>query len=192
MLVMAAVAEELGDLNGLTVGIGPVVAAATTAALLATHRPARVVLIGTCGAYPSNGTPGDASQTIGAAIVASRVGLGSGVAALGLGYVPRPPAAIACDPELVAMATVPAKAVLTCPAVTTDEELVNRLGDGWDVEHMEAFGVAWACRAAGVPFTAILGIANVVGPDAHVEWLTHREAAQEAARAAVRPLLAFG
>jgi hypothetical protein len=34
----------------------------------------------------------------------------------------------------------------------------------------------------------VLGISNEVGPEAHVQWLTHRDAAQDAARLAVAPL----
>lgn len=185
MLVMAAVQEELGDLMGVPVGIGPVVSAATAAAELARReRPDGVVLVGTCGAYAGD-------LPVGSVIVADRVGLSSGVAAMGLGYVPRPPGPIACDTAAVATLDLPRVSVLTCGAVTTDPTLAERLADGWQAEHLEAYGVAWACHAAGVPFIAVLGVANRVGPDAHVEWLTHREVAQEAARVAVRELLAL-
>lgn len=185
MLVMAAVQEELGDLKGVPVGIGPVVSAASAAARLAVGEPPdAVVLVGTCGAYAED-------LPIGSVIVADRVGLSSGVAAMGLGYVPRPPAPIACHTDRVESLELPRVSVLTCGAVTTDPTLAERLADGWQAEHLEAFGVAWACHAAGVPFLAILGVANRVGPDAHVEWLTHREEAQEAARVAVRALLAL-
>lgn len=182
MLALAAVTEELGDLTGVPVGIGPVVAAASTARILAEREPAAVLLIGTCGAYPGRGAIGDV-------VVSERVGFGSGIAALGLGYVPRPPSPLHCDPELIAAFGARRASVLTASAVSTDPDLVERLGDGWDVEHMEAFGVAWACKEAGVPFVAVLGIANIVGPDAHVEWLTHREAAQDVAREAARAVL---
>lgn len=47
MLVVAAVAEELGDLPGKTVGIGPVVAAASMARILALSSPSAVLMIGT-------------------------------------------------------------------------------------------------------------------------------------------------
>jgi hypothetical protein len=40
-----------------------------------------------------------------------------------------------------------------------------------------------------VPFVAALGISNEVGRDAHVQWLTHREAALQAAQRAIEPLL---
>lgn len=182
MLVMAAVREELGDLDGVPVGIGPVVAAATAATVLERHRPRAVILVGTCGAY--RGGP-----AIGTAVVAERVGLAFGVSAMGLGYVPRPPGPISTDSDLLDKLIGPRVSVLTCGAVTTDPTLGDRLADGWDVEHLECFGVATACQAAGIPFAAVLGVANEVGPDAHMEWLTYREAAQEAARQAIRALL---
>ena len=181
-LVVAAAREELGDLEGEVLGVGPIVAAVRTASVLERRKPARVVLIGTGGAY-AGGPP------IGTAVAASRLGWSYGVAALGLGYVPRPPAPVESDPELLALLDLPMHAVLTTGAVTTDAGLAQRLADGWSVEHLEAFGVALACREARVPFVVVLGISNRVGPDAHVEWLTHRDAAQDAARRAIAPLL---
>jgi nucleoside phosphorylase len=178
MLFMAAVKEELGDLDGEVVGIGPILAAARTAEILARRRPEAVVLLGTGGAYAGG-------PAIGEAIVASVVGMSYGVAAMGLGYVPRPPAPAECDASLVERIGLPVHRVLTVNAITTDPTLADRIRDSWTVEHMEAFGVALACRNAGVPFTAVLGITNEVGPEAHTQWLTHRDAAQAAARAAV-------
>ena len=183
MLIVAAAREELGELEGEVIGVGPVVAAATAAALLERHRPDGVVMIGTAGAYRS-GPP------IGSAVIAARLGLSWGVAVLGLGYVPRPPGPIDADPALVAgLGALPQVGVLTVGAVTTDRALAERLADGWEVEHLEAYAVAWACQRAEIPFVAVLGIANDVGPNAHVQWLTHRDAAQQAARDAIRPLV---
>ena len=50
--------------------------------------------------------------------------------------------------------------------------------------------MATACAAAGVPFTAVFGVASQVGPEAHTHWLLYRQDALIAARAAVAPLLA--
>jgi nucleoside phosphorylase len=50
-----------------------------------------------------------------------------------------------------------------------------------DVENLEAFAVARAAATAGIPFIAILGISNTVGPMAHAEW--KRNAARAAAAA---------
>jgi purine-nucleoside phosphorylase len=182
ILVLAAVAEELGSLPGRTVGVGPVVAAATAAHLLTELRPDAVVLIGTAGSY-RGGPP------VGQACAARRVGLADGAATMGLGYVPRPPSPLPCDPRLLARANLPVVDVLNTGAITTDPVLAGRLADGWQVEHLEAFGVAAACAAARVPFVALLGIANQVGPDAHAQWLTHRNAAQDAAREAAAALI---
>ena len=182
MLLLAAVREELGELDGEVVGIGPVIAAARAAVILERRKPDRVGRVGTGGAYPG----GPAVLT---AVAGRVVGLSYGVAAMGLGYVPRPPAPIPGDPDTLAKLGIPEHEILTSGAVTTDMTLAKRLADGWTVEHLEAFGVAVACQNAGVPFTAVLGISNLVGPEAHAQWLTHRDAAQEAARQAIRPLL---
>jgi purine-nucleoside phosphorylase len=139
-------------------------------------------LVGTAGAY-------EGGPAIGTAVAAQRVGLSWGVAAMGLGYVPRHPPTIDADPGLLARLAAPRHNVLTTGAITTDPALARRFADGWTAEHLEAYSVAHACREAGVPFAAVLGISNNVGPDAHVEWLTHRDEAQAAARAAIAPLL---
>lgn len=182
VLVMAAAPEELGPIEGAVVGVGPVVAAANAARILEQRRPDRVVLIGTAGSY-AGGPP------IGVAVAASRVAMSWGVAAMGLGYVPRAPEPVECDPALLAALDAPRHAVLTVGAITTDRTLARRIADGYTVEHLEAFGVALACKHARIPFVAVLGITNDVGPDAHVQWLTHRDAAQQASRAAIAPLL---
>lgn len=179
---MAAAPQELGSLAGEVVGVGPVVAAANAARLLERHHPERVVLIGTAGAY-AGGPP------IGQAIAASRVALSWGIAAMGLGYVPRAPEPVDCDKTMLARLDLPRHPVLTVGAITTDRTVARRIADGYTVEHLEAFGVAIACQQAGVPFVTVLGITNDVGPDAHVQWLTHRDAAQQAARDAIAPLL---
>jgi purine-nucleoside phosphorylase len=105
---------------------------------------------------------------------------------MGLGYTPRPPDPVICDPSLLSGVELPTLDVLTVAAITTDPLLAQRLSDGWQVEHLEAFGVALACQQAGIPFALVLGISNVVGPEAHMQWLTHRNAAQDAARAAIQ------
>jgi len=183
MLVLAAAREELGELAGEVVGVGPIPAATRAAVLLERLHPRAVLLIGTAGAYPGG-------PAIGTAIAARRVGLSYGVAAMGLGYVPRPPPAIDGDATLLDQTGLARHDVLTTGAITTDPALARRFGDGWTVEHLEAYSVACACQQAQIPFVAVLGIANWVGPDAHAEWLIHREEAQAAARAVAARLLA--
>ena len=183
MLLLAAARQELGDLDGEVVGVGPVVAAATAARILERRKPDRVALVGTAGSY-------DGGPPVGAAIAAARVGMSYGVATLGLGYVPRAPQPVDGDREMLETLGLPRHNVLTVGAVTTEALLAERLSDGWTVEHLEAFAVAWACKELRIPFVAVLGIANTVGSDAHVQWLTNRDAAQQAARDALAPLFA--
>jgi len=185
IVVVAAAREELGSIAGEIVGVGPVVSAVRVARMLAREKPSGVVLIGTGGAY-AGGPP------IGRAIASSRLGWLSGVDALGLGYTPAAPPPIEADAGLLRALDLPRVPVLTTTAITTDPSLARRLGAEWAVEHLESYGVALACREAGVPFAAVLGIANEVGPDAHAQWLHHRDAAQDAARAAVAALLTGG
>lgn len=182
MLILAAAAEELGDLPGLIVGVGPVIAAARASAIIAEHKPDAILLIGTAGSYVGG-------PEIGQVISSRTVGLRSGVSAMGLGYTPRPPAPIEGSPTLMAKLDIEHHNVLTVPAVTTDETLALRLSDGYTVEHLEAFGVAAAAREVGIPFLAVLCITNIVGPNAHTQWLANRDSAQAAARAAIAPLI---
>jgi purine-nucleoside phosphorylase len=182
VLLLSAVDAERRGLPGLSVGVGVVPAGIATARLLASERPSAVVLVGTAGAY-AGGPP------VGAVVAARRVGLVSGTATLGLGYVPLPPPPVAADPELLRRLSLPEADVACLVAITTDPALATAIGASWQVEHMEAYGVAAACAAAGVAFAVVLGITNVVGPSAHAEWLANREACQDAAAGAVARLV---
>lgn len=179
MLYVAAVAQERGDLPGEVLGVGLVAATASMARLCAERRPDAVILVGTAGAFPG-GPP------VGGVVVGTRLGLGAPAALLGLGYQPLAPPILAADPtwvaRFVAAGALPAT-ILTQLAITTDPALSARLAADWAVEHMETYGAAWACHVAGVPFAAVLGITNMVGPKAHAQWLAHRAEAEAAVRA---------
>lgn len=190
--VVAATREELGGLAGTALGVGMVAAAAAAAKLLEAESPSAIVLVGSAGSYASG-------PDLGALVLSKRVGLASTAAALGLGYVPREPPPIATEEGLAqALLRGSGRAklaayradVLSTLAITTDPALATRHSHGWQVEHLEAYGVAHACAAAGVAFAAVLGIANRVGPDAHKEWLHHRAQAEGRARRLVERLLA--
>lgn len=181
-LWIAAVPHELGPLDGAAVGVGAVRAGVGAARAIAAARPRTVVLIGSAGAYPG-GPP------IGAVVQAARLGLADAAAAVGLGYVPLPPAPLTADPDLRRWLAVPEVDVLTTGAVTTDAAAAAQLGaqleSGWHLEHLEAWAVAYAAQEAGVPFAAVFGVANEVGPDAHAQWLAHHAAVEAAVRALI-------
>lgn len=178
-LLVAAVPAELGDLPGVALGIGLVAAAASMARVLAEARPERVVLLGTAGSF--------GEVAVGTVVQGRRLGLGAAAVTLGLGYQPGAPA-----PLTGIDLGLPSADVLTNLAVTTDPDLAARFGADWQIEHMEAFGAAWACAAAGVPFGVVLGVTNRVGPSAHAEWRARRAAVEAATRAAVAEVLARG
>jgi futalosine hydrolase len=182
-LTVAAVREELADLPGVAVGVGPLRAALGASAALAGGAWRGCVLLGTAGAYPG-GPP------IGSVVVARRLGLSAGIAEAGLGYAPLHPAPLEADAALRARLGLPEADVLTVEAITTDPDLVVARAATWAVEHMEAYAVALAAAGAGVPFVAVLGISNEVGPWAHSQWRENRGDAEAAARHVVRSWLA--
>jgi futalosine hydrolase len=164
-------------------GFGPVAAAARTAELLARHSPARVLLAGLAGRI-------DERLAIGSAYVFSEVacfgiGVGSGSAfetAGGMGW-PHWPG----DPtgphrsigDVIPLARspsvdgTPAGLLLTACAASADRADVadrRRLFPAAVAEDMEGFGVALACRLAGVPLEIVRGISNAAGDRDHARW----------------------
>jgi nucleoside phosphorylase len=206
-LVLAAWEPEIAPLRRLargidparlalgTVGVGPVEAAVGAAAAIAAARPARVIFVGTAGAYPR----GRATAAIGTAALAGELHLVSTAALRGDGYLPEPvvtrappPAALndaldACGPGGKPIARLG----VACPVAVTRSATLGRQiahATGAGLENLEVFAVARAAAAAGVDATAVLGIANRVGPRGHQEWRAHHESAS---RAACRLVWAF-
>jgi futalosine hydrolase len=175
------------DVAARVVGIGLPMAAAGTATQLLAMEPRSVILLGTCGAYAGSGiAPGEVAS-------ARRVRLVSHSVARGVAQFPDPMSLVAdadsstCE----ALVRVGARAadVATTLAITVDDvaaALVAR-ASGSQVEHLEAYGVAAACSARGVPFAAVLGVANTVGARARDEWrANHRASAAAAVDAVLR------
>lgn len=164
-----------------TVGIGLPQAAVGAVMAIAEAKTAAVVLVGTCGAYPGSGLG------VGDVVVARRVLLVDPSVVDGAAQFPGP-MSVASDAdatlrgELLRAGAVAAD-VATTLAVTVDDEVAGRTarGAGAQVEHLEAHGVASACATLGVPFAAVLGVANVVGSRGREEWQAHHRAAGEAA-----------
>jgi purine-nucleoside phosphorylase len=188
-LLVAAFAPELAGLEAAppagwrvaTVGIGAVTAAAATARLLAEHRPARVLLVGTCGAY-------DARLGVLDLLVASTVVATSQDELEGRAY--RPELEVArWDATWAPPLGLPAHAVAVPPAITTSLDGARRLAALAAAEHLEASGVFAACHAAGVPVAAALAVATRVGPDAGAEWRANHARASRALAAALGPAL---
>jgi futalosine hydrolase len=179
-------------------GFGPVAAAARAAGVLAEHRPDRVILVGIAGRFDPRIEIGAAYQF--AAVACFGVGAGSGDAFLpagGMGWSqwPGDPAsphvAIGDEILLTPSTTEPSAGQLltACAASSSahDVDVRRRLFPSAVAEDMEGFGVAMACRLAGVPLTIIRGISNTAGDRDTSRWQI--TAALEAAAALVQQLV---
>ena len=185
LLYVAAFPPEVVALDAAhareIVGVGLVEAALGTSAAIEAHRHDAlegVVLLGTAGAYQDRGLH------IGDVVVATEVMLASVSGAL----VAAMPQQLATDAALTSRFDARRAKVANTLGITTQEEYARALviATGADVEHLEAFAVARACARAGVRFTAVLGIANMVGPEGREQWRQHHEQAARAACAAIR------
>jgi nucleoside phosphorylase len=170
------------------IGIGVPMAAAGTAMHLGEIRPIAAVALGTCGAYSGAGL------AIGEVVVARRVRLVDPWVLRGLSEFPGPMSVVSETDvpmaEAIARATGARPAdVATTLAITVEDAAAAHIAQatGAHVEHLEAHAVATACAARGIPFGAVLGVANYVGARAREEWrLHHREAARAAADVLLR------
>jgi nucleoside phosphorylase len=176
------------------IGVGTVDAAVGATLALARARPRRVIFVGTAGVYPGAEAR---ALPVGTAAIAGELRLVSTATLRGDAYHPAPLVATATStPALQARLAraapdVPAGVTVACPlAITHTAALARRIsGTGAALENLEAFAVARAAVAARVPFAAVLGVSNVVGPRAHAEWRANHLAASRAACHVVWSLL---
>jgi futalosine hydrolase len=178
--------EALTDLGGFdagtciakTCGFGPVAAAAATAAVLATLRPARAFLVGIAGAYDLGVAPiGSALEFDAVAIDGVGAGEGnhfSSPAALGFAQWNGLDGEPAIFDRIVLRETVgqPRLLLTVCSAsdgaaMAGERRLRFPLARA---EDMEGFGVALSCALAGVPLRIVRGISNAAGDRDRRSW----------------------
>jgi futalosine hydrolase len=159
ILVVAATARELaepGDWLSLCCGVGPVDAAAATAAAIAALRPVAVLHVGIAGER-------QASRLLPATFV-----IGSEARYCDL-QVPAEwaPGNVAASPALLAAVQRLLPDAPTLPIGTS-----ARVGGttGCDVEAMEGFGVLRAADRAGVPAIEVRAISNAIEEHDRSRW----------------------
>lgn len=156
ILIVAATEREIARADGalgVVCGVGPVEAAAGTAAAIAAHRPTAVVHVGIAGARRGCG------------IVAPALVVGSEAVYSDLTYEPAT-RSVAAAPELVAAAQRALPEARVLPIGTS-----GRVGGGGlDVEAMEGFGVLRAADLAGVPAVEVRAIANEIEEPDRASW----------------------
>jgi futalosine hydrolase len=193
-LLRPEIGTALGTDDGLELcGFGPVAAAARTAALLARHRPARVLLAGIAGRIDERLPLGSAARF--ARVACHGVGAGTGVA-----FVPAGDLGWPQWPGDPATGTPAIGDVIPCGWVGGDGPLLlsacaasgspadvaarRRLFPAAAAEDMEGFAVAFACRLAGVPCEIVRGLSNAAGDRDPAGWVTADALAAAAAAAA--------
>ncbi len=175
ILVVTATAKELAAADGwrtLLCGVGPVEAAAATAAEIQRERPSLILHLGIAGARRSAG------------IAPTTLVIGSETRYCDLGVAPKwAPNTLVAAPDLVAAAQRALPAAMVLPIGTS-----GRIGGtvGVDVEAMEGFGVLRAAQRARVPALEVRCISNEVEETDRARW--HFDAAF-AAVARATPLL---
>jgi len=159
ILVVAATERELATADGwrrLCCGVGPVDAAASTAAAIAVHRPAAILHVGIAGARRACGMKPPA-LVIGTASTYCDLGVPERFA----------PHLLTPDSGLLAAAqrALPAAAPL---AIATS----GRVGQssGCDIEAMEGFAVLRAARLAGVPAVEVRAVSNIIEEPDRALW----------------------
>lgn len=173
------------DVAARVVGIGLPMAAAGAAMQLVEMQPGAVVLLGTCGTYAGSGV------ALGEVIAARRIRLVDRSVVQGVSQFPDPMSIVtdAHPGSLQALVRGGARAadVATTLAITVDDAAAALIARATaaHVEHLEAYGVAAACAARGIPFGAAFGVANHVGARAREEWRAHHRTAAAAAVDAV-------
>lgn len=180
ILVVSATARECAAPNGwrtLLCGVGPVDAAAATAAEIARERPSLILHVGIAGARRAR------------SIAPATLVIGSESRYCDLGVSPKfAPHVVAIAPGLVAAAQRALPAALVLPIGTS-----ARIGGttGCDVEAMEGFAVLRAAQLAGVSAMEVRAISNDIEETDRARW--HFDAAfaaiADAAPALVTELL---
>ena len=185
ILVVAATRRELAaplDWRELCCGVGPVEAAASTAAAIAAHRPQAVLHVGIAGARADSG------------LVAPAIVVGEWSTYSDLD-VPEELAlrSIASSPLLLSAARRALPDARICTIGTTARvggSLANDQGDAEtpEVEAMEGFAVLRAAQMAGVPAIEVRAISNAIEERDRSRW--HFDAAFRAITAVTPRLVA--
>jgi futalosine hydrolase len=159
LLLVAATDLELAGHPGLECGIGPVEAAARTAAQLAVSRPEAVLHVGIAGGRGI--TPG--SVVIGTEAVYADL-------SAEIPVVER----VQADPALLAAARLALPSATALPIATSATVSSGPTTHQFRVEGMEGFGVLRACELAGVPAVEVRAVSNDMSEGDRSRWMIRR------------------
>jgi len=180
--IVCAAAIEGGTLADAVLGVGKTAAAMRTTQLLLTERPAWLLLIGVCGAYPESGLEVGALCLVGDDLLADEgVALPGGdrlggdfmdLRAMGLGEVGpfvADPARTRTAARLLAAPVLRGATVSTCSG-SDERSRALAARSGAQVETMEGAAVLQVCQALGVPVVQLRCVSNRTGDRARAGW----------------------
>lgn len=183
-LILVPTALELGEFAELggfpealgpshLCGFGPVSAAARAAQLVLEFRPRRVLLLGLAGSLDPERAPLGSAGSF-ARVRLDGVGVGAGAAFLppsSLGF-PQWAGAERIEETLTLQPGGQGELLTVCAASASPAEAAARRARYPEAiaEDMEGFGVAIACRLAGVPVAVVRGISNTAGVRDRGHW----------------------
>lgn len=156
-----------------TLGVGLVSAASRISSILEHHSISRILFTGTCGVL----TPSPIS--IGDVVRAKTVYTGDVAAFSDATLIPDAlPTSDAPARFMTPPTPMPECDVFSPLSITHSEDGATVLRHQFPagiVENLECFAVAWNATLRAIPFEAILGVTNTIGPNGHAEWLAHHE-----------------
>lgn len=170
------------------VGVGMAVAAAAVARGILAVQPRAVLMIGTCGVYPSlpQYRPHDVlvptrAHLLDHAVLAVRASFPEPLQTVMEMHPLMSSALRACHPRAHGAPVASPLSQTTC------DTLAAAVGPatGCEAENLELFGIAAACRAAEVPFVAALGVSNIAGSTGRHDWAQFQRDAVSSAASAV-------
>jgi futalosine hydrolase len=159
ILLVGATDLELCGHPGLMCGIGPVEAAATTAAHLVVSRPSAVLHVGVAG---------------GRRITPGSLAIGTEAVYMDLSAMIPVVERVEADPALLAAVRLAMPTAIALPIATSAAVADGEATHDLRVEGMEGFGVLRACALAGVPAVEARAISNELGESDRSRWRIRR------------------
>jgi futalosine hydrolase len=159
ILLVAATDLELCGHPGLECGVGPVEAAAATAAYLAREKPRAILHVGVAG---------------GRGITPGSVAIGTEAVYADLSAMIPVVERVAADPALLAAVRLAMPGAVALPIATSAAVTHGEAVHEFRIEGMEGFGVLRACELAGVPAVEVRAVSNDVGEPDRSRWMLRR------------------
>ena len=175
------------------VGVGLVAASAGITRALQELRPRAVVLVGSCGVFPSQNIPLH-TLVVGQHFFLLDEGLSQQSAELPQQIPQGVSVASRLAEDLFKHSGAKNKVRVGCTlGITTSDSRAHVLeASGCEVENLEGYSLAVACAQENIPFAALFVVSNRVGKEGRSAWQKHHAAGAHMCRRAIEQWLNQG